>query len=55
MAGDERSSSSGMKILVVEDDQPVREFLREALEQLEYSVTSAADGEEAESLLEEAN
>lgn len=43
-----------MRILVVEDDQPVREFLRESLEGMDYIVTTAADGEEAESRLEDA-
>ena len=42
-----------MRILVVEDDQPVREYLRESLESLDYFVTTASDGEEADSRLED--
>jgi two-component system copper resistance phosphate regulon response regulator CusR len=42
-----------MRILVVEDDPAVREFLRESLEEMSYAVTLAQDGEAAERFLEE--
>jgi len=42
-----------MRILVVEDEEAVREFLREALEGMEYVVTPAEDGEVALAWLDE--
>ncbi len=40
------------RILVVDDDADTREVLAAALEHAEYSVTTAADGIEAQQLLE---
>ena len=44
-----------MRILVVEDDQGVASFLMEGLESDQYAVDVARDGEQAESLLGEAD
>jgi DNA-binding response OmpR family regulator len=44
-----------MRILVVEDDKPVASFVKEGLESEQYAVDLAWDGEDAESLVGEAN
>ena len=41
------------RILVVEDDRPIRETLRELLEDEGYAVTTAANGKEALSAIRE--
>src|SRR5437762_2653664 len=45
--GGENSHHTSMPVLVVDDDQAVREALRRALTMQGYSVELAADGEEA--------
>jgi DNA-binding response OmpR family regulator len=44
-----------MRILVVEDDKPVASFVRRGLESEQYAVDLAWDGEDAQSLVGEAN
>jgi len=44
-----------MRILVVEDDKAVASFLRKGLESEQYAVDVSGDGEDAESLVNEAN
>jgi putative two-component system response regulator len=43
-----------MRILVVEDDESVARFVKQGLESDQYAVDVASDGEQAESLVEEA-
>jgi CheY-like chemotaxis protein len=45
------SPESGQPVLIVEDDEAVREAMREALEEEGYPTLSAADGERALELL----
>ena len=44
-----------MRILVVEDDKPVASFVKKGLESEQYAVDLAWDGEDAQSLVGEAN
>src|SRR5208337_2611034 len=44
-----------MRILVVEDDEPVASFVKQGLESDQYAVDVAYDGERAESLVDEAD
>ena len=44
-----------MHVLVVEDDEPVATFVREGLESDQFTVDVACDGEQARSLLDEAD
>jgi DNA-binding response OmpR family regulator len=44
-----------MRILVVEDDKPVASFVKRGLESEQYAVDLAWDGEDAQSLVSEAN
>ena len=44
-----------MRILVVEDDKPVASFVKKGLESEQYAVDLAWDGEDAQSLVSEAN
>ena len=44
-----------MRILVVEDDKPVASFVKKGLEAEQYAVDLAWDGEDAQSLVGEAN
>jgi len=54
---EKRSAPRGepMRILVVEDDKSVASFVKKGLEAEQYAVDLACDGEEAESLVGEAN
>ncbi len=47
------TSRQHKRILVVEDDAPVADFIRQGLEAEEYQVEVARDGEEAETLADE--
>ena len=44
-----------MRILVVEDDKAVASFVKRGLESEQYAVDVAADGEEAQALVEAAS
>jgi len=44
-----------MRILVVEDEEPVASFLKQGLESDQYAVDVAYDGEQAQSLVDEAD
>ena len=44
-----------MRILLVEDDKPVASFVKKGLESEQYAVDLAWDGEDAQSLVSEAN
>jgi DNA-binding response OmpR family regulator len=44
-----------MRILVVEDDKPLASFVKKGLESEQYAVDLACDGEDAQSLVGEAN
>jgi two-component system copper resistance phosphate regulon response regulator CusR len=46
---------SGMRLLLVEDELEIREFLRTSLEEAGYQVDAAADGKTAEDLAVEAS
>jgi DNA-binding response OmpR family regulator len=43
-----------MRILIVEDDKPVASFIKQGLESDHYAVDVACDGEQAQSLVDEA-
>ncbi len=45
------SSDNGKRILVVDDEEPIRSFLRDAFEQHGYAVIEAASSEEALAIL----
>ena len=44
-----------MRILVVEDEEPVASFVKQGLESDQYAVDVAYDGEQAQSLVDEAD
>jgi CheY-like chemotaxis protein len=48
-----RASQTGLRVLVVDDESPLRELLRESLREAGHKVTLAASGEEAARLYAE--